>query len=234
MSVYADVTPALHPAVIEELPGYEDHKGYVQGITEAFSVAYEGIADLHKARAAVARNPTMNEAAQLLMVAKEATKRMDAMTRKFDSATANLSKAIDAIEGDLTRPLATSAAAGPIPTEIRAYVHSLDNDKRSAFLNEAMANKDEQTLAAVLGAPSYLSGITEADKAYRVRRYHEQTKPELAQRLDLMKRAREMAHNRAGLIYMQIEKAMGAPWTRVQELREQTGAAESAFKRFAS
>jgi len=230
MPVYVEVTPALHPSVIEKLPGYEEQGVYVQELREAFSVAYEGIAAIHKARAAVARNPTLNEAAQTLMVAQEATKRMDGMTRKFDGAMSNLNKAIEAIEGDLSRPLAASATAGHIPTEIRAFVQRMSEEERARFLNQAQANNDEQTLAAVLGAPSYLSGIPEAEKAHRVRRYHEQNRPELAHRLELMKRARDVAMKNSPLVFPQIENAIGTSFSKVQALRSAKSEAEQALK----
>lgn len=228
--VTTDVTLSLNPKHIEAIDGYEAHGGYVSAALDAFSTAYEGIGAIHKARKAAEKNPTLNEAARILVVAEYASKQQDTIARKFDSALANLTKAIKETESLLFEPLKQSAASGTISGEIRAYVKALSSEKRQDFLSKARENGDFQSLAAVLGAPSYLSGMSEQEKIYHTRRYHEHNNPGVAKRLDVMKAARKLVEERGALFHTEIPKAMGAEWDKVNKLKKAKNEAEQAFK----
>lgn len=55
-----------------------------------------------------------------------------------------------------------------------------------------------------------------------VRELHEYQNPEVAARLDSLKKAQELVEQRAQLIYPQIEKALGASFHKVGSIRKVT------------
>ena len=76
------------------------------------------------------------------------------------TARNNLKKAIDANVGMLTTPLENASGTGTLNEEVRRHVKSMNTSERSTFMQDANARGDERTLVAVLGAPSYLSGLS--------------------------------------------------------------------------
>ena len=94
MDVYTHISPALHPSNVEAIEGYEQHKGYLNGVLEALSTAYEGLADTHKARLLAKKNPTMNDAGRLITVSDFAEKRQTAISKKFDQLRLRLQQAV--------------------------------------------------------------------------------------------------------------------------------------------
>lgn len=88
------ITPALHPDTIKGLDGYsEQTKSHVALIETAFSEAYEGVRSVYEAKAAAARNPTMNDAAKLIQVDDFANKKMARVLRSLDTASVRLDQA---------------------------------------------------------------------------------------------------------------------------------------------
>lgn len=230
MSIHANVTPSLHPDNLKAIEDYDDHTGpYINAAVEAFSTAYEGLAAVHTARAAADKNPTMNEAGKLLMVAQFAGKQQDQIGRKFDSAMLNLTKAIKATDEMLQGPLEQQAGAGTINEEIRRHVKGMDRPAREKFLREARERSDIKTLTAILGAPSFLSGCSDAEHAHYLRQHHEQKNPDAARRLSVMRKAHAMLEERGGLVHKEVEKAIGASWKKVQKLKEARDESEKAF-----
>ena len=136
------------------------------------------------------------------------------------TARNNLKKAIDANVGMLTTPLENASAAGTLNEEVRRHVKSLSTSERSTFMQDANARGDERTLVAVLGAPSYLSGLSPEAQALYTRQYHERKHPETAARLKVMQTAYDMLNKRSGLVMGEIEKAIGTDWRTVQRLKQ--------------
>lgn len=232
MDVNSDVTPSLHPGVIENLPNYAEMAGYVACAHDAFKTAYTALVSIHTARKSATKDPTLNDAGRILKVASFAEKKLGAITKAFDNANKRLSDGIQYIEDQLTTPLKQSASSTFMNSEIRAHFKALKpagDDGRRGRLNDALAANDQQTLTAVLGAPAYLSGLTEAERAYYTRRYHEANNPELAKRLAIMHAARALLEERGGLVFREVEKAIGADWGTVRRYKEQKSASDSAF-----
>jgi len=223
------VTPALHPNNVKEIEGYDDETAPVLAPTvTAFDEAYQGIAAVHTARDKAKTNPTWNEAQQILVTQEMADKVFARIAKAMDGTRANLEKGIAHLEGELSQPV-TSRAAAPVASEIRNYVRTLPTAKLHAFIKEALDNGDHDTVTAVLGAPSYLSGLTpEFQKTY-LRLYHERNSPEKAKRLKVMHGTKVLIEDRAGLVFKELEKAVGVPPHKAKELREAKTAAEKAF-----
>lgn len=229
MKIRSDVTPSLHPAVIENIENYSIYEGYLRGAREAFELAYTELGAIHDARLSVAKNPTLNEAAKLLTVAEFASKRQDKITRSFDMAREHLISAANAAETALNEPMKAPAHSA-ISAEIRAHAKGLSDKNRSAFINHALASEDAQTLSAMLGAPGYLSGLKEVYRTAYTRRFHEQQNPELVKRLDATKRALSLIDTYTPLIWGEITKAVGASWDEVNHIKKAKDEAERAFQ----
>lgn len=223
------VTPALHPENIKTLDGYdEDTAPYLGQVETAFSEAYEGIKAVWLAAEKAKTNPTWNEAQQMIHTDDFAQKKLSRITRQFDSAMSNLNKTIESMEQQLTTPLQQSGSSS-IAAEIRAHVKTLPLAERTKFLEEAHRSGDHLTLSAVLAVPGYLSGVSETERRVRTRMHHEATAPAVAKKVQVMKAARTMMEERGGLVFGQIEKAVGAPAHKVKALREAKTQAEAAF-----
>ena len=229
MTIHARVTPSLHPDNIKNLKGYDDStSGYVTHALNAFSTAYESINDIHIARDASKRNPAWTDANAMIMTDEFASKKLQGITRALDSATSNLRNGIAHIESELSAPFEINKSS-PLAIEIRAHVKSMPTAKRRDFINSALSKNDDLTLSAILGAPAFLSGQSDMDIQYFTRQYHEKKNPQLTQRLEVMNGALNLLNDRSGLIFPEIEKAIGASALMVKRLRDAKNDAEKAF-----
>lgn len=223
------VSPTLHPANITGIPGYEEHKGYVATSVTALDAVYQSIEHVMEARAKLARDESRTQKAQVLMAAQLADKYMEKHQRELESCWNKLTAGINHTEAELTKPLEEYAGIGSINSEIRAHFKSMKPGERVQFLSEAMERGDERTLKSVLGAPSYLSGMSEAEAKHLTRNYHTKINPKLAQRLEVMKKTREKLEQAKPIILSEMEKAVGATRFELDKLRAASSEAEAAL-----
>lgn len=231
MEVTTNVTPALHPQNLLAIEGVnDDTRPYIAPAVEAFDFAYQAIAKIHEGRTLAEKNQAWTPENRHLIVAEFAEKHQTAITKKFDATHAILTKTINAMDEMLTAPVKADAERVSISGEVRAHVKNLSVKERHDFLNAAHDAGDHQTLRAILGAPSYLSGITDQERTLRTRLYHEKCNPEVANRLQVLRKARAMIEERGGLVFPAVEKAIGTRWDVVQQLRGANGRATAALK----
>lgn len=225
----ARITPTLHPDNVASIDGFDEQTApYLAPTMTAFSTAYEGIRSVHEAREKAKTNPTWNEAHQIIHTDDFAQKHLARITKSFDVTRSNLEKGIAMLEQQLAAPI-ESKAAQSISAEIRAYAKNLPNEKRHAFIQQAIDEGDHTTVSAVLGAPAYLSGLDANFQQTYTRFWNERSAPEVAQRLKAMKGAKQMIEERAGLVFKELEKAVGAPPHKAAALRKAKTDAEKAF-----
>lgn len=223
------VSLSLHSRNVREIDGYDEDTATLLAPTEtAFSEAYNGIGAVHDARAAAAKNPTWNEAHQLIEVDNLAQKQLRNIAARFDNVTANLNKTVTSIEADLAVPI-QSQSSQALSGEIRSYVADLPDGKRMAFVQQAITDNDTRTASAVLGGPAYLSGISSDMQSVLTRMYHEHHEPLKAKRLRAAQGALSLIGERAGLVFSQLEKAVGASPHKIAKLRAAKSAAEKHF-----
>ena len=156
------ITPALHPAVVSKIPGYESDEAVRQVVapTEtAFSSAYNAVQSVWTARALIEKDTSKTEDARLLQLDTFAGKQLAAVGKTFDATLANLNRSIAFLEGELSMPLISKAGTA-MGAEIRAHVKGMTTAQRQEFIQTAIDSGDEETAAAVLGAKHYLTGIT--------------------------------------------------------------------------
>ncbi len=225
------VSPSLHPINVRELDGYDSETETLLGITEgAFAEAYQGLSEIHDARIKAAANPTWTEAQQLVQVDDFAQAQVKRITGRLDSAAANLQNVVTSIEQELTAPVENSAG-GLVSTEIRAHVKAMKDEERFGFVRAAILSDDKRTATAILGAPSYLSGLTAEMQEVLTRMFHEQHQPVQAKRLKAAKGALDLIAERKPLILLESSKAVGAPANKIAQMRAAKLAAEAAVSR---
>ncbi len=190
------VTPALDPETYLAIDGVNDStRGYIDDVVSFCNDAYATLGQLHAAKDAVDSNPTWTAEHKVLMMNGATTKEKERLARRLDRTVRDLDSRISLTEQELLRPVQV-AAAGPLAAEVRAHFKSLEKEgERSKLIREALAADDEATLQAVLGAQPFLSGLNNVDREHFIRLYHEKKQPHLVERLDVMKRVRDVMNN---------------------------------------
>jgi len=223
------ITPSLHPINVRELDGYDEETATILSSTEgAFGHAYQQLGKVYDAGEAVRSDPTLTEAAATLKTADYADKVLADVARRFDAAAANLSVVIAGIEKELTAPV-ESKASNSLSAEIRSYVAALPEGERMSFVRRAITDGDTRTATAILGAPSYLSGINGEMQAILTRMFHEHHEPLKAKRLKAAKAGLDLIGERSGLVFGALENAVGAPPAKVAKFRAAAAKTAKAF-----
>jgi hypothetical protein len=177
--IRTDVPMDIHPGVLLE---HQDTLGIPETMGPAvlhsghaaLSTIYETIGKLNDANAAWEATapkkvvmkgsvPTATSLPSPELIS--AAERAFATSAKFvDTHVQGLNRSIGAIE-----TLVTNAVMGtsltPLAAEIRSHVKSVkDSEARLAFIHGLVHEGKQQDVAAILAAPSYLSGLTDAQK----------------------------------------------------------------------
>ena len=202
-----NVAPDLHPDTFLNLDGVDSETApLIAPAVEAFESAYSYIGGIHQFRKAAFSDPTLTPEGALLKTDDHAQAKLSAVTRKIDGAVAQLTKSITSLEADLSASVKEQAGR-MVSGEVRALMQK-SND-RVALLEKALADKDEEVLSAVLGAPPMLSGLTREVHAVFLRKYNEQRKPETTQRLRALTSAKTYLEQQGGLVLREMVKAVG-------------------------
>lgn len=231
MSIKLDsrVSLSLHPATVTKIDGYSEATAvYVAPVRRLLEEAYTSIAAVFDAKDASLRDPTLNDAGRIVKTDDKAQKVLGKLTRAFDAERGNLERGIAHIEKELQAPV-TAKAAHSIASEIRAHVNGLPSVERFGFIRAAIERGDVETATACLGAPGYLSGIDDNTKGVLLRIYHEHNAPGEAAKLKVMEGAKKLIEERGGLLFIELEKAVGERPDVVRKMREAKARSDKAF-----
>jgi hypothetical protein len=203
------ISPTLHPGIAGEIADYDDETRPLLGQTEtAVDEAFKALQSIHDAKAGAAKNPTLNEYAQLVAVDTHATKVMNKVysswSRAVDVLNANITKA----DAELNAPVEQRATAA-MASEIRSYFRSLNDGPRMNALRQAIEAGDDVTVTAVLGGRPYLSGLEPDLHAEFLRDWHKAQRPVEAKKLGAMRQAADMLNNRYKLLTKAVSDAVG-------------------------
>jgi hypothetical protein len=226
-------TPSLDPGNITHgVEGYDETtSGYVQCAVDAFTTAHKAIVDVINARDRLRATPTLTEDGALLKLGDYAYAKQQAATKAMDAATTRLEAGIKFLQESLSKPL-QSAADNSVSAEIRSFFKSLSAEERRTRIAEAITKGDAKTVSAVLGTVPYLSGLDDAMRALYTHEWNSRAQPELATRLSVMQKSLDLVTDRAGLIFVQVELAIGGrgSWQRINAARTLHNAADDALK----
>ncbi len=135
----------------------------------------------------------------------------------MDTVSRGLEANIRHAESELSKPL-EARALGALNGEIRGHARSLTRPERSKLIREAMEADDDTTLASILAAPAYLSGLSPVDHAHYVHQYHSRKQPHLVTRLTVLRSALEKVERDGRLVVKEMRKAVGAPSNEVEAI----------------
>lgn len=225
------ITPSLHAETLKAIDGYDEQltAPILAPALEALDDAYITLGRLHDGRDAAKKNQAWSEGQQVLAVSDAAYKQQQRLAKKFDNVRATLDKQIAHFEQELSQPLESRASVG-ISGEIRKFVKDMTTEERHKFIQEAIDAGDHTTVSAVLGAPSYLSGLDANFAKTYTRFWHERATLEVATKLKAVRNAKAAIEERGALLFKEVEKAMGSTWGKVQELRQGNDKALAALK----
>lgn len=193
--VNARVTPALDPETYLAVDGVSDStRGYIDDVIGFCNDAYSVLGQLHAAKDLVDSNPAWTAEQKILAMNAETTKQKARLAQRLDRTMRDLDSRIATTELELLRPVQV-AAANPLAAEVRQHFKTLKEGERSKLIGEALAADDTATLDAVLGAQPFLSGMVQADRDHFIRLYHSKKSPHLVERLDVMKRVKDVMNN---------------------------------------
>ncbi|UUR08238.1 hypothetical protein [Sphingomonas glaciei] len=225
------VSVSLDPENLRLDEGYNDETAqFVGSVVNAFNDAYVTLGKVHDLRELWLANPAVTKEGAVVIVAKEAEKHRDRVLGRFDKAARDLAANIEHTEKQLMEPLREQAGLGSLNGEVRAYVRGLQRKEREAFMRQAFEQGDEATLLAILGAQSFLSGLTKLDQDYFLREYHTQKRPDLVRRLDVMRKFEKRLHAAAPILRAQFAKAIGEQPGVVAHLQRANEQALAALK----
>lgn len=222
-------SPAVDERVITSIAGYEEFAGDFAAALTAMSEAHLGLREIDTARQKAEKNQSFTPASRLTLVAQFAAKKRDAWHTAIDREHTRLSERANALEASLNAPMEASAA-GTLATEIRAHVKLLPTSDRSTFLAEAMQRGDVKSLAAVLGAPAYLSGLEPAMVQHYTRLYREATAPVAVRKLAVTRKVMAVLERAAPIAYAQVEDAMGGTFESAARYKKADDEAHAALK----
>ncbi len=213
--IRTDVPLSLHPDVLLpqrdalEVDGSPGRAAYSIA-REALGAMYEGYAKLEDAERALheaapppsSANTAMGDNGRVVRqhgrevdLAEAATTSFERVARVVDARLATLRKTREElarrVESALAEPSLASTTGAAIASETRSFLRSLDPGKRTTTLADAVTSGDKGTVAAVLGAPLFLSGLT-AEQGAALR---EQAARRFAPRDDAQLRAVDAAMN---------------------------------------
>lgn len=222
---------SLQPGNIEGLDGFEVHKDSLGEAVTAMSEISAAVQKVIDAREASKRNPTWNEAAQVIHTNILADKLTTATATKVDAALRLLNARITDTESKLTQPLDASVAS-PVSAEVREYVRSLTAAKRNELIGDLIEKGDTKTLGALLGSgvPPFLSGLNETQVQLYTELHNRKRAPHLAQKLTVLKAASERLANAGSLMLTQMERAQGVNASVVNKLKMAQSKSEAAFR----
>lgn len=203
------ISPILHPGLAGVVEDYDDETRPLLGAAEtAVSEAYNALRSIHDAKAGAAKNPTLNEYAQLVAVDTHATKVMGKVYGSWARTVDVLNSNITKMEKDLNAPVEQRATAS-MASEIRSYFRGLDPGPRMNALRTAIEAGDDVTVTAVLGGRPYLSGLDAHLHAEYLRDWHEAQHPVEAKKVRAMKAAANHLNERYKNLTSAVAAAVG-------------------------
>lgn len=224
------VSPSLHSSCVRALDGYDDStKPYVTQVETLFDEVRQCCEHVHAAREKANRNQAWTDGNKILMTANLADSYVKKLQPRLESVYSNLEKAVAHIEKELSAPIEQQAGAGTVNGEIRSHAKSLNREERTALIAGAIQSGDFKTAGAILGAPPYLSGLSNEEHVHYTRMLHEKSNPDLTKRLSVLKGARDLLADRSKLILKELTKAVGAKPEQVAAIRNGDVAARDAL-----
>lgn len=153
---YLNADHYLHPELLEA----EATVGEVKAMRTVYQ-EYKKLLSATKAALRV-EDPSRTPEAHYLEIAAAWKKQLDAIANRSAEETASAKKAISILDKDIANLL--EVREGAHSNEIRQHVKAIPAAGRIPFVMAAIDGGDKETVAAIMGGPSYLSGLTDEQR----------------------------------------------------------------------
>lgn len=174
--IRTDIPVDIHPGVLSQYSDVLNQDGTMGphalndglgALTEIYSTLGKLI-DAQVAWDAAAPKATRMVAGRATEVALPSTELITAAERAFtnsakivDQRTTALNRHVNALETRVASALTDPYSKTPLGAEIRGYVRGLKDGQRLDFVRSLIVTQKKADVAAILDAPSYLSGLTD-------------------------------------------------------------------------
>lgn len=229
------ISPSLDPGAVDHLIASgqytvdrESLLSCLDPVRAVFTSTAAVLGRLHDARKALQSDATRTSAAVDLAMDQQADKVKLQVAGKWDKTLADVNTKIRALEAELSAPI-NAKGSQSIATEVRSHLAGLSVSKRQTLLATAIRDGDEVTMAAVLSAPAYLSGISAEMHESLRGSWNARITPGSAERLDLYRRAGDLLMSRSALLHREFEKITG-PVGKIAALRQGANRARAALE----
>lgn len=169
-------------------------------------------------------DPTLTPEAHYVETKKQSDRWIDQCVGACASARQSAENTLSALNNDIDKRLEIRDSARA--SEIRSYFGALKKSERIPAALAAIERSDKETIGAILGAPTYLSGITESERAVLWNAHAEKHAGDLLKRKKITEKA--LAIN--DLSFNQALVALGAifPKQKVDGIVNKTNIAARA------
>jgi len=199
---------------------YANNDPAVKPLYDAVSLARARIERVAKMR--FTPNPFKTQAGNQEALEQEFNRATEVYASRMDSAKQRAKAELEALERKRNEALPESKHA----TEIRNYVRSLPEEKRTEFIETAINNGDLDTASAVINGPSYLSGIGADLQGHYLDSIAEIRNPGLKARRQAIQHAMSIAENTTFDMINDYERLVDT--RELKQAREGEKAAEAA------
>lgn len=212
------VSISLHSGAVTGIDGFDKHGHKLNSVVTLMNTAYIGYGQVHQLRADYANIETLTKAQKVLKVSDTGHKKHQSAVPNMLAARGNVDELIKTINETLSKPFQNPQTG--LAAEIRSHFKNLSADERRAEMMAAINVGDATTAQAVLGGPSYLSGLSNEDRELYTRSFNEKNSPELSDELKFMEKVAATLERASGILDDEYEKAIGADLKYVQKIRE--------------
>lgn len=206
--------------------------GYLEPAKHALSVAVTGLQAIDNAYAQLRKDTSRTPQQKAMLLEPVASKKLDHMNSVFSKAQENLSKAVEQIESELSKP--HESAMSPASAELREVLRAMTKEDRNEVIEQAVKTNDMSVVTAVLGAHPLASGADPLRHSLWSRQYNERAYPDLVARLTATRKAIAHLSKAAPIALASVEKAMRANFADVSKHRKLAEAAEAALAAIAA
>lgn len=197
----------------------EEGDGVLGNLANAHRQFYQYHRDLQEAFER--RDPEQTPDAHFMAIKRLGEQTLTRASIASDQARERAEGVLQEIQSALTHQLGLSEThrAG----EIRSMLRSLPDSDRNAIIQQAVADKDGQTIAAIVEAPAYLSGM-KPDQAKAIRAQYERAHGgDLPARAEALQKAIEI-NRKTATQALQFQMAL-LPMERAKEIEAKQAAA---------
>ncbi|MGH6824364.1 hypothetical protein [Methyloceanibacter sp.] len=208
-------------AVSKHLPKVRGGQGkdeVIERLAETITNTHAKAHVLQTFSAKLEADQTLTQAQKALQIKRSALKVADSLSTKLDGARHQARVSISEIEGQIQPPRPRDAAEAQMHSELRQRLSMMSAEDRLKVTAEKLIDND--TVAALAGAPAWVSGLSQAERDARIASWQRKNFPEQTERLSRLKSAVEGFDRAAGSFFGMVDAVAKDPAAILAEAQE--------------